>query len=169
MPEPESLSTVFHNSFVSLGGDDFGLRVAPGIEPGEFAFPVEGLPLRMNSVTDTRAAFEPAAGTLLAFLPASELPDGYYSLRATWGNLKIAGGGEPTFTDITNFGFYANDFLVDDLVSLNGVASTIVGYFNFGGFDISIRTKVASTANICYMGFLLATKIAPPGVIIPPP
>lgn len=158
MPEPQSTNTMFHHSFTNVGGDDYAMRTALTATASN-PLPVTQFPLKANSILDTRAVFEPGPNTILAGFTAAELPAGYYEVHATWGTLKIAGGGEPTFADITNFGSFVDAVKVDDLVSLNGVAATIDGYFNFGGFDFSIRTKIAGTANVCYVALIVATLI----------
>jgi len=156
--EPISTNTMFHHSFRNIGGDDYAMRSSL-VPDSATPFPVTQFPLKANSILDTRAVFEPAGGTILAGFTAAELPAGYYEVHATWGTQKIAGGGEPTFADITNFASFVNEVKVDDLVSLNGVAATIDGYFNFGGFDFSLRTKIAGTANVCYVALIVATLI----------
>jgi hypothetical protein len=122
-------------------------------------FPVTQFPLKQNSILDTRAVFEPAGNTILAGFTSAELTPGLYEVHASWGTLKIAGGGEPTFADITNFASFVDEVKIDDLVSLSGVAATIDGYFNFGGFDFSLRTKIAGTANVCYTAIIVATRL----------
>jgi len=149
---------MFHHSFTNVGGDDYAMRTTLAASASS-PLPVTQFPLKANSILDTRAVFEPAPNTILAGFTSAELPAGYYEVHATWGTLKIAGGGEPTFADITNFGSFVDAVKVDDLVSLNGVAATIDGYFNFGGFDFSIRTKIAGSANVCYVALIVATLI----------
>lgn len=162
MPEPESINTMFQKSFKHVGGDEYALRTGNVILPSGIPLQVNNLPLRSNSVLDSRAFIAPPAGTILAGFTAEELPAGYYSVLATWGNIKLQGGQDPGLVDITNFAAYAGGVKTDDLVALGNSATTIVGYYNFGGFDFSVRTKVDGSAGVAYMALIIATKISEP-------
>lgn len=159
MPESESLNSMFQKSFKNVGGGEYALRTGNVILPAGIALAVEPYSLKQNSVLDSRAFIAPAAGTILAGFTADELPAGYYSVLATWGNIKLQGGQDPGLVDITNFAAYAGETKTDDLVALGNSATTIVGYYNFGGFDFSVRTKVAGSAGVAYMALIIATKI----------
>ncbi len=159
MPEAESLQTMLHGSFQSVGGGNYALRSGLSLSSGT-RLPVEPFPFKSNSLSDSRAVLEPVGSTILAGFTSAEIVPGYYEIKVIWGNKLIAGGGEPTLADIINFGSYANAVKIDDLVAVGGIGSQISGYFNLGGFDFSIRTNGSGSPNVVYMALIVATRIS---------
>lgn len=150
---------MFQASFQSIGNGDYALRSNVSTASG-VRIPVEPFPFKANSLSDSRAVLEPAGNTILAGFTSAEITPGYYEIKVIWGNKLIAGGGEPVLADIINFGSYANETKIDDLVAVGGIGSQISGYFNLGGFDFSIRTNGPGSPNVVYMALIVATRIS---------
>lgn len=146
-----SLNKILQDSFVPITGST------------QSSLGVTHLPLRANSIVDQRIVLAPTAGTVLAeILPADLVIGGYYALTVSLGCFKITGGGDPSFSDLGNFGSFVNGIgPIDTLISLgSGALTGLTAYFNVDfSSTFQIRTLVNGSAGVAYGASVIADRI----------
>jgi hypothetical protein len=160
MAQEESLNTMFHDAFVSVGGTSYALQVS-GVSGGDSGSPIEiSIPVaaRATSIRDDGKAAAPGAGVNIAATAALEQGTWDIEISSFIGGTTVA-NLEIDNMEVTHAGV-AYCKVINPVPGTTGATDRGGLKYRYDGAGvIAVRATAAATASSIYAATIIATRV----------